>query len=70
MLEDSTILGNPDKMLFYTKELVASAEDPSLLQNPFILTKIDLNTIRGFDFADYLASIEEKKTFLTRLNKA
>ena len=49
-------------MLFYAKELVASAEDPSLIQNPFVLTKIDLQTIRGFDFADYIASLEEKAT--------
>jgi hypothetical protein len=42
VLQDSSILGNADKMLFYAKELVASAEDPSLLQNPFVLTKIDL----------------------------
>jgi hypothetical protein len=31
VLQDSSILGNADKMLFYAKELVASAEDPSLL---------------------------------------
>ena len=50
VLQDTSILGNSDKMLFYTKELVASAEDPALVQNPFVLTKIDLQTIRDFDF--------------------
>lgn len=37
-------------MLFYTKELVAAGEDPSLIQNPFVLTKIDVKTIRDFNF--------------------
>ena len=27
-LDDNSILGNPDKMLFYAKELAASSEDP------------------------------------------
>ena len=62
VLQDTSILGNSDKMLFYTKELVASAEDPALVQNPFVLTKIDLQTIRDFDFQLWLASYEEKKT--------
>ena len=30
-IEDSSILGNAEKMLFFIKELVASAEDPSLI---------------------------------------
>jgi hypothetical protein len=37
-------------MLFFTKELIAAGEDPSLIQNPFVLTKIDVNTIRDFNF--------------------
>jgi hypothetical protein len=27
-IEDDNIIGNPDKMLFYTKEFVASVDDP------------------------------------------
>jgi hypothetical protein len=61
-MSDSTILGNPEKMLFYIKELCASAEDPGLLQNPFVLTKIDLNCVRSFDFDDFLRSVIERKT--------
>lgn len=49
-IEDSSILGNAEKMLFFMKELVASAEDPSLIQNPYVLTKIDLETIQNYDF--------------------
>ena len=37
-------------MLFFIKELIASAEDPNLIQNPFVLTKIDMKTLKDFDF--------------------
>jgi hypothetical protein len=37
-------------MLFFIKELVAAAQDPELIQNPFVLTKIDIETIQHFDF--------------------
>lgn len=37
-------------MLFFAKELIAAAEDPTLIQNPFILTKLDITTIQQFDF--------------------
>lgn len=39
-------------MLFHTKELVATLGDPKLLSNPIVLTKLDLETITEFDFAD------------------
>ena len=50
LIEDDSILGNPEKMLFFIKELIAAAEDPNLIQNPFVLTKIDMGTIDKFDF--------------------
>mgnify|MGYP006950426700 CR=1 FL=1 len=50
VIEDSSILGSSEKMLFFIKELIASAEDPNLIQNPFVLTKIDMKTIMDFDF--------------------
>jgi len=31
VIEDSSILGNPEKMLFFIKELIAAAEDPNLI---------------------------------------
>jgi len=31
MIEDSSILGSSEKMLFFIKELIASAEDPNLI---------------------------------------
>ncbi len=50
---DDSILCNSDKMLFHMKELVASIEDPDLIQNPFVMTKLDLKTIQDFPFDDY-----------------
>lgn len=49
-LTDSSIVGNSDKMLFLTKELVASIEDPSMTQNPLVMTKLDLDTVSDFNF--------------------
>ena len=49
-MQDDSILGNSDKMLFHTKELVATISDPKLLGNPIIITKLDLETITEFDF--------------------
>lgn len=53
LITDDSILGNADKMLFHMKELVASIEDPQLIQNPFVMTKLDLKTIQEFPFDDY-----------------
>lgn len=50
LIQDDTILGNADKMLFHTKELLAAVSDPKLLSNPIIMTKLDLETIMEFDF--------------------
>lgn len=57
VIEDMSILGNPEKMLFFIKELSAAAEDPNLIQNPFVLTKIDMQTLVDFDFD----SVQSKK---------
>ena len=53
LIADDSILSNSDKMLFHMKELVASIEDPALKQNPFVMTKLDLKTVRDFDFEEY-----------------
>lgn len=50
VIEDCSILGNSEKMLFLIKELIATAQDPELVQNPFVLTKIDIKTIQDYDF--------------------
>lgn len=49
-IEDDSIVGNPDKMLFYTKEFLASENDEQSSHNPYILTKLNLKTIENFEF--------------------
>ena len=60
-IADDSIVGNADKMLFHMKELVASIEDPELKQNPFVMTRLDLKSVRGFDFDEYqgLTQVDE-----------
>ena len=60
LIADDSIVGNPDKMLFHMKELVASIEDPNLVQNPFVMTKLDLKTIDDFNFDDHQGATERE----------
>ena len=62
IVQDDSILGNSEKMMFYQKELVASVEDPSLTQNPFVLTKLDIDTIKEFDF-----DLQQRKGFKKKI---
>ena len=48
-------------MLFFIKELVASAQDPDLIQNPFMLTKLDMKTIEMYDFDEAQSKYFKKK---------
>ena len=61
IIQDDSILGNSDKMLFHTKELIASIEDPSMIQNPFVMTKLDLDTVADFDFDAHQALPKRQK---------
>lgn len=67
IVQDDTILGNSDKMLFLEKELVASIEDPKLTQNPFVLTKLDLTTINDFDFEEYQLNPNRKSSSISTI---
>ena len=49
-LEDDSIAGNPDRMLFCAKEFVASGDDEQASHNPYLLTKLNLKTIENFSF--------------------
>jgi hypothetical protein len=49
-IEDDEILGNSDKMLFYSKELETSATDHNYEYNPFLIGKLELECILNFDF--------------------
>lgn len=66
IIEDSSILGNPEKMLFFIKELIAAAQDPDLIQNPFVLTKLDIRTIELYDFDAVQGKKFKKKMGVTR----
>ena len=52
-LEDDSIVGNPDKMLFFAKELAASGEEGGMAQNPYVVAKLDVKSIEEFDFSPY-----------------
>ena len=52
-LEDDSIAGNPDYMLFAAKELSSLKLNPNRAQNPFIIGKLDLHSIREYDFSKY-----------------
>lgn len=49
-IEDDSILGNSDRMLFYAKEFAASADDEQASHNPYVLTKLNMKTISNFSF--------------------
>lgn len=50
IIEDQSVIGNSEKMYFLIKELAASHEDSSLIQNPIIFTKLDLRSLLDFNF--------------------
>ena len=49
-IEDDSIIGNPERMLFYAKEFAASENDEMASHNPYILSKHNLKTIENFPF--------------------
>lgn len=57
-LADDFVVGNPDKMLFFTKELAACARDPRQAQNPFVMGKLDVDQVQKFDFQPYMGYLE------------
>jgi hypothetical protein len=40
-------------MLFHTKELIATLEDPKLLSDPMVMSKLDLETLNEYEFDLY-----------------
>jgi hypothetical protein len=50
-VEDESVLGSSDKMVFYAKEMVADlTRKTKRFLNPFIVAKLDLNSIKFFEF--------------------
>ena len=49
--EDESVLGNPEKLVFYTKEMLSQLTlSAKHALDPFLIAKLDLNTINFFDF--------------------
>jgi len=45
-------MGNPDKMVFYAKEMISNLTmTPKSMLDPYIMAKMDVNTVNHFDFA-------------------
>jgi hypothetical protein len=52
-VEDEAIVGSSEKMIFYLKEMVSQlTSTPKYMLDPFVVSKLDINTILHFDFAD------------------
>ena len=50
-VEDESVLGNPEKMAFYAKEMLSSLTlQPKHSLNPYLVAKLDVPTINYFDF--------------------
>jgi hypothetical protein len=57
-LTDDFVVGNADKMLFFTKELAACANDPKQAQNPFVMARLDVDEVERFDFVPFTDYID------------
>ena len=61
LIEDTTVLGNSEKMYFYVKELAASQEDSTLGRHPNVWTKFNQETLLAYDFEKAQESQSFKK---------
>lgn len=53
-IEDESIVGSAEKMIFYTKEMVSNlTAQPKFLLDPYLMAKQDVQTIKYFEFPDY-----------------
>jgi hypothetical protein len=51
-MEDDAIVGNPDKLIFHIKDMMSNLNKATKEKiNPFIIGKLDVDTIAHFDFA-------------------
>ena len=56
-------------MLFYSKELESSANDNSYEYNPFLIGKLELESIQNFDFNRFQGYIDNIADNLVGANK-
>jgi len=52
-LEDEAVMGSSEKMIFFTKEMVSAlTNSQKYMIDPFIVAKLDTNTIKCYDFPE------------------
>ena len=50
-VEDESVMGNSDKIIFYAKEMMSDLTlAPKAVLNPYLIAKLDVKTIDNFDF--------------------
>lgn len=50
-IEDDSIMGNSEKMIFFAKEMISDLTSrPKHLVDPYLIAKLDVQTINFFDF--------------------
>ena len=50
-VEDESVMGNPDKLVFYAKEMTSNLTlAPKGTLDPYLVAKLDVNTVNCFDF--------------------
>jgi hypothetical protein len=56
MISDESIIGNADKIIYYTKEFESTLQENLYNRiNPFLISKIDLQSVRAFTYPDLAA---------------
>ena len=64
-IEDESIMGNSDKMIFYTRELMSEIKKSKRVSlNPYIVAKLDVPTIRICNFP--LSVSKDQNPYITR----
>jgi hypothetical protein len=60
LIEDEQVMGNSDRMIFYAKEMLADLTmKPKNLLDPFMICKLDLQTIDNFEFPKVPANLNK-----------
>ena len=50
-VEDESVIGNPDKVVFYAKEMLSQLTlAPKATLDPYLVSKLNLNSINFFEF--------------------
>lgn len=62
IIEDEQVMGSSDKMIFYAKEMIADlTSKPKHLVDPFLIAKLDIDTIDKYDFPKIPTDVNKYK---------